>query len=350
MEKITKDNLKGHVDIRKFAESMREGKVDEVMTTSDFGHMADVIDRSVMLGYTTNAMPSTYGILGYRYDTVSFESASSYRLSRVKTVPRVPEKGKYLPNDIDEEKFTMATYKYGEQFDISWEAWLRDGKDLSMIQDLMLSMQAWGSSVEYTKEKLFTELWAQNATLFANSHNGIDGNALANSDNLLAATPLTEGNFSLALAALKTFDDPQGNIAPYAGPVYLVVPATLEATARRIINSAQTVTGSDVVIGSYNPAFNAATVIVPPFLEAESSSDWYLFADPRIRPLVRYGYVMGEEEPKVWVKSSDAQSIISGVDNPFEGSFDSDDIEFKLRFTFGINELDWRGAVRCVAT
>lgn len=349
MEKITKENLKGHIDIRKFAEAAKDGKLDEVMTVSDFAHMATVIDRSVASGYTESVIPDTFSILGYRYDTVSFETGNSYRLDRVKTIPRVYEKGKYLPNDPNEESFSFKTYKYGEQLDLSWESWLRDGKDLSLLHSLAQSMNAWGASVIYTQEKLFTAAWAQNSTLFCNSHNDPDGNALTNSDNLLASTALTEDNFSTALVSLKTFDGPSGNIEPYAGPVYLVVPASLEGTARRIINSQQTITGEDQTIGSYNPAYNAATVIVPPFLEGYSSTDWYLFADPRIRPAVRYGYVQGQQEPNVWVKDSDARSLMDGSTDPFAGSFESDDIEFKLRMTFGADLVDWRGAVRCTA-
>lgn len=351
MDKITRESLKGHIDIRKYAEAVRDGKVDEVMTVSDFTHMATVIDRSVALGYTESAIPTTFDILGYRYDTVSFETGNSYRLDRVKTIPRVSEKGKYLPNDPNEESFSFITYKYGEQLDFSWEAYLRDRRDLSLLQSLTQSMSAWGASVQYTREQLFTAAWAQNATLFANSHNDPDGNALTNSDNLLASTALTEANFSVALTALKTFDGPSGNIEPYAGPVYLVVPASLEGTARRIINSQQTIVAgdTDINIGSYNPAYNAATVIVPPFLEGYSSTDWYLFAAPAIRPAVRYGFVVGEEQPKVWVKDSDARSLMDGSEDPFAGSFDSDDIEFKLRMTFGADLIDWRGAVRCTA-
>jgi len=334
MEKIMSENLKGQIAVRKFAEAMREGKVDEVMTTSDFGFIADLIDRSVAVGYTETKIPITYPILGYRRDTISFEEAKDYRLNKVKRVKKVDEKAPYLPNEPSEEYFTYKTYKFGEQFDISWEAWLRDGRDLRLIQDLYGAMSAWGTSVEYTKEYEFTAAWAKNAVLFA----GANGNDL----NLA----LSEANFSTALATLKNFTDPSGNTTVFGGRVYLVVPSALEATALRIIGSQNTVTGSDINIGSYNPAFRSAEVIVPPFLEElDSATAWYIFCDPAVRPAVRYGYVSGYDQPEVFIKS-DTAKMLSGQNDPWAGDFSNDDIELKMRFTFGADIMDWRGCIR----
>ena len=36
---------------------------------------------------------------------------------------------------------------------------------------------------------------------------------------------------------------------------------------------------------------------------------------------------------------------MGGASDPFEGTWLSDDIEFKLRFTFGADQLDYRGAI-----
>jgi hypothetical protein len=49
----------------------------------------------------------------------------------------------------------------------------------------------------------------------------------------------------------------------------------------------------------------------------------------------------------VYVREGDARPLMGGggVD-PFDGDFLSDEIEFKLRFTFGVDEADWRGGYK----
>ncbi|MFA6652509.1 MAG: hypothetical protein WCS46_07535, partial [Bacteroidales bacterium] len=97
-----------------------------------------------------------------------------------------------------------------------------------------------------------------------------------------------------------------------------------------------------------NPAARSATVVVDPFLEAIDESygttGWYLFADPRIRPAVRYGFLRGYETPSIYVREADARLLFGGATDPFDGDFLTDEIAFKLRFTFGVDVADWRGA------
>ncbi len=134
----------------------------------------------------------------------------------------------------------------------------------------------------------------------------------------------------------------------YTGPLLLVVPPALEWTANRLVKSATT-QGGDTNVADNNPMFGAATVVVNPFLPVLDTTNgdtaWYLFCAPQLRPAVRYGYLRGYENPEVWVKDSDARAMMNSSDDPFAGSFATDDIAFKLRFTFGTGLVDWRGAL-----
>lgn len=329
------------VNVCEFARKLRNGdaRVAETMTTSDFAHFADLIDRGLAVGYTDNDIPVSYETIGARRDTISFETATDYRANRARRIARVAEKGQYLPRNPSEESFDFRTWKYGDQFDISWEAWLRDGRDLSMINDLYLDASAYGRDVRYTREWDFTEAYAANATFFTLARG-----------NLLALA-LSEDNFGTALATLKNFTDPAGNVSPYIGPIYLVVPPALEGTARRILNSGIVVArgDTDTIIGNANVWQGAATLIVNPFLPAVDTTTgttaWYLFCAPSIRPAVRYGFLRGYEQPEVFVRDSDARALMGGGDDPFAGSFLTDDISFKVRMTWGADTMDWRGAL-----
>ena len=100
--------------INKFA---KKNRVKEVMTTSDFGFMADLIDRGVMAGYMDQVIPATFTTLGYRRDTKELARAGGkgqgkdYQINAAKLIPVVREKGEYLPIDPDDSYYSFKTYK-----------------------------------------------------------------------------------------------------------------------------------------------------------------------------------------------------------------------------------------------
>jgi len=325
------ERLRDVIELGRFAEAVRSGRVSEVMTTSDFAHLADLVDRGVKAGYLNEEVPLSYPTLGWRRDSQDFRTARDYEINAAKEVPRVAEKGEYLPHDpaISQHEFTMK--KYGWQWDLSWEAWLGDQRDLGLLGQYPVS---WGVSTRYTRELVFTTQWAAHATFFT----GAQGNLI---DDVLDADGLAAG-----IAAIRQFTDPAGNLSPYMGPLYLVVPSALEFTAKRLVTSSVTV-GGDENVPANNPMFGAASLVVNPFLDTlDSPTCWYLFCAPSLRPAVRYGYLRGYEMPEIFVKDSDARALMGGGDDPFAGSFLTDDIAFKLRFTFGTGLVDWRGALR----
>lgn len=335
-----RDNLSGNISINRFASDVRAGRVQEVMTTSDFAFMADLIDRGTKQGYLQEQVPVTWPMLGWRRDSATFEDSRDYEINAARLIPTVPEKGEYLPIDPTFAQYDWHMAKYGCQWDVSWEAWLRDGRDLNLLRDYPMS---WGLSARYTREYVFTQTWAASAVLFTAGQ----GNLWAQADFASGDALLNAANLGEAIAQLRSFTDPAGNVAAYLGPLYLVVPPALEFTAKQLVNSQYNMGGLGVT-SENNTMYNAANVVVNHFLptvDAVSGNQaWYLFCSPSLRPAVRYGYLRGYEEPEIFVKEADARALMGGSTDPFEGSFATDDIEFKLRFTFGTGLVDWRGA------
>jgi hypothetical protein len=302
--------------------------------------MADLIDRSVAAGYNNESVMTNYQIIGYRRDTADLAGAHGgqgrdYRIDAPRVIPIVPEKGEYLPIDVNEDYFEFRTYKYGCQWDISWEAYLRDNRDLGL---LMQYPQNWGLSARYTMQFVFTSAFAGNTTFFSSAHNNYDDGA---------DSALDEDSLDAALTMLQSQTDAAGNILPYAGRVYLVVPPSLERTARQLLNATFSFSGTNITVA--NLVNQTAELIVDPFLPAADTvsgdTAWYLFCDPAIRPAMRYGFLTGFEQPEIFVKAAEAQALFGGAEDPFSGTFLSDNIEFKLRFTWGADTADYRGAV-----
>jgi hypothetical protein len=331
---------RGTINVSRFAEAER-ARAEEVQTRSDFASMADLIDRGVHAGYIAETVPTTFETIGFRRDTTDLGGppgggkGRDYSLSAPRIIPSVPEKGEYLPLDATESHYEFSTSKYGCQWDISWEAYLRDNRDLGLLMEYPMN---WGLSARYTMQHVFTSTFAANSTFFTAARgNYAEG----------AATALDAESLDTALTMLQSFEDAAGNILPYAGRTFLVVPPVLERTARQLLNATFSLDGANVQLA--NLVNNTAELIVDPFLPAVDTDSgdtaWYLFADPALRKAVRYGYLTGHEQPEIFVKAAEVQGLMTGEEYPFDGTFLSDDIEFKLRFTFGADTADWRGAV-----
>lgn len=331
---------RGTINVSRYTEALRS-RAEEVQTRSDFDSMADLIDRGVHAGYIAEAVPTTFPTIGYRRDTMDLAGppgggkGRDYAISAPRLIPTVPEKGEYKPIDATEHYYEFKTYKFGCQWDISWEAYLRDNRDLGLLMQYPMN---WGLSARYTQQYVFTAAFAANAAFFTDARgNYADG----------ADTALDEDSLDTALTMLQSFTDQSGNLIPYAGRVYLVVPPALERTARQLLNATFTLSGANVQLA--NLVNNTCDLIVDPFLPAldAASGDtaWYLFCDPALRPAVRYGYLVGHEQPEIFVKAAEVQALMTGEEDPFDGTFLSDDIEFKLRFTYGADTVDYRGAI-----
>lgn len=319
----------------------RSGRVQEVMSTSDLTYLADMTDRGMMVSYLKDDIPITYPVLGKRRDTSTLARAGSghgvdYRLNAARLIPQVAEGASYTTIDPSDESFEARTYKYGVNWPVTWETWLSDSRDMGLIAEYPAS---WGTSARYTQQYLFTAAYAHNTTLFTAGR----GNYMSG-----AGSQLDADNLDAAIHAIRHFADPAGNVSVYAGPLYLVVPGTLEYTARALVESTSIVTGDAITLPANNNVRGRCTVVVDDFLETldetYGTTGWYLFCSPAIRPALRYGFLRGYETPSIYVREADARMLFGGASDPFDGDFLTDEIAFKLRFTFGVDVADWRGA------
>lgn len=316
----------------------------ETFGTTAFTYAADVIDRSFLNGYLTAPVATTYEILGRRRNTTDLArqgdagSAQQHSFSQGRLVERVQAGAEYLPVGFDQELFSLRTYKYGQTMPFTFEAWLRSNRDIGF--SVQQFPDSWGLSARYTQEYRFTEAWAGQYGLGTEFFNDTDGN-YTTTEGAFDADSLETG-----ITAIRGFADPSGNIAPYMGKLFLVVPPALEVAAKTVVNS-QFVVG-DTDRGQNNPMFGAATVIVNYYLPAIDTTNgdtaWYLFCDPAIRPAVRYGGLEGYEAPEIYIRAADAQLLGAALADPTAGSFATDSIEYKLRMFWGADVLDWRGA------
>jgi hypothetical protein len=238
----------GTIDRAQVCEALR---IKEAQGLDDFSAFTDVIDRGIATGLSSNTVRTTYQTLGMRRNSRDFSPMHLYDCYGTMLADEVPENANYPSWNAADAVYTLVVKKYGWEWPLSMEGWLRDNRDLGLLAEQPVK---WGLSAAYTREFHWTSLWAQNATFF------------------------TAGN------------------------------------------------------GNYDTG---------------AATPWYLFCDPLVRPAAVWGQVTGFPDAEVFIKESDARAMIGGSGaDPFSGTFSTDSVRFKLRFTYGAVMLHPSAAYR----
>ncbi len=318
---------------------LHEYRIREALTTSDFPDLfGDVLDRQVLASY--KAVDPVWKAFVKMSTNKDFRVSRRFAIAGGDSVlPRVAEKGEYLATDRTEDYYDLSVLKYGQQFDISWEALIND--DLGALKD---TPERFARAAVRTEHDIVTNLYAGNTTLYTR-----------------VAAPNNAVGTALSIAALETgVEYMAGVLDANSNPIqnrakYLVVPPCLEMTARQILTSANKMwlSDTDPAAATAYPMTNTIaqyglTLIVDPYLAiygtnaAAKLSQWYLFADPKDIAALEFAHLKGHERPEICMKASDKVTVGGGAIGPMSGDFATDNILYRVRLVFGGTTLDWR--------
>jgi hypothetical protein len=268
-------------------------------------------------------------------------------------LPQVAERAPYPETVPGAGFYTRQVAKHGRSFGISFEARVNDFLDA--FSDIP---QRFATAVVRTRARDVTATFSgaagPNAGQFGAPIADVDGQNVTN----LGALPLTIANLQATLLLMSQQTDPNGEPILVRG-VHLVVPPALEFTARAILNSAMvqqvdTVGGANANPPAYVPlpvvnvvAQYGVQLHVDPFLPivdltANRNGTWYVFADPGQGKAIQMDYLRGHEAPEICLKASNKVSTSGGAISPFDGDFESDNIEYRVREIHGTAHLDPR--------
>lgn len=317
--------------------------LQEVMTTSDFPlFTADILDRTIMGAY--RAYPKIWPkYLGSR--TVrDFRQAKLFAFDGLEAYlsPILPEMTEYPAAAMAESRYTLQVQKYGRRVPFTWELFLAD--DLDFLGTIPTRL---GNAAVRSEDRFATDLWTDangpDATFFSAAH----VNLLTGADSALSTASL-----QTALSMLASQLDVDGEPIIFDG-FTLVVPPALGPRANIITNAVEYryVVGSNTTIVQGNGISQNLTVAVNPYIAkivtagTIASTMWAVFGNPMDgRPAATMALLRGYEEPQIFMKEPN-QRRIGGANNPFDGDFATDAIEYKLRHSFGGSLLEYRSAI-----
>jgi hypothetical protein len=258
---------------------------------------------------------------------VDFKAINRIRFSESQDLEMVPENKNYPESKPTDAKESYHVDKFGRVFTVSWETVVND--DLDAISRIP---QMHGAAAKRTQNKKVYQVLTANAAmsdniaLFNASHSNQSGSAAAPSATTLNA----------AYLAMMTQTGATGVVLNIQ-PAFLIVPANYSATASVLLTSLAdpavggSAAGNSNVNNLYGPnGDRRLKLIVEPQLDLSSATTWYVAASNTQVDTVEIAFLQGEESPV--------------LEN--EWDFDTDTYKYKIRQTFGVKAIDWRGLYR----
>lgn len=324
-------NERSMLDLRDLLQGKRVSGVSEALSTSDFPKLfGDILDRELLAQY--EQLSPIWPMFARRTVVRDFRPKKWLDLLGGRAILEgVGQGAEYPARGLTEEDYELTVAKYGARLPLYWEMFVND--DLDAFRDAPTRLaQAARDTEDYNATALVTS--ATGPTSFFSGNGGI------------TSLPLTTDNLSAALTAISTRRDSENRPIQVSAYV-LMVPPALEVAANNILNATLIrlkSTNQDIEVTNW--LRGKVTVVVNPWLSvidvsATSAATWFLLPAPSTpRPAVVVGFLRGHETPDLRVKADTGQRVGGGSIPAEDGSFDTDDIQYRVRHVTGGTTLD----------
>lgn len=323
--------------------------LEEAMTTSDFPYLfGDILDRQVLAAY--REWPTTWQNYAKRGRVRDFRTVKRYSVYGADQVlPSViGQKGAYPYEEINENSpYSYNVAKYGRKIRFAWETMVND--DLDALKDMPERL---GRAARRSEEKFVTQLFVDangpHASFYTSGNKNIVNttNGAASNNPALSIAALQD-----ALTVLSRMVDENGEPI-VIDTVELVIPPALSVKADNYLNALQLWVNENKSAGSGEQNIVTANWMksafrknvnpyIPIVATTNGNTSWWLFANPNNgRPAMELGFLIGHEEPEIFMKTPNQVPVGGSGEDAMNGDFESDAIEHKLRHVFGGTRMD----------
>ena len=291
--------------------------------TSDFANLLEnVANKAMMMGYEESM--ETWRMIARVGNIADFKAASRLNISTFSDLQQVLENDEFEAGGFSDLKETIQLSTYGRLFPISRQAIIND--DIDAFTRIPMAM---GRAAH---RKVGDVVWA---VLTANAALAQDATALFHADHSNLAGSggaISETTLDAGRNAMQTQTAPSPNTALgesgatlNIAPRLLLVPSAKQMTA---VKAVRTPTGPDTTGDlTVNTFANRLDVVSEARLDADSTTAWYLSADPNQVDTIEVAFLDGNQEP--FLDSQNGWTI--------------DGVEYKVRHDVAAAALDFRG-------
>ena len=282
------------------------------LATSDFPYiLANVANKTLRAGY--EAAPQTFKPFTRQTSAPDFKSIQRTAMGDAPALKKVNEHGEFTVGTIGEGKETYQLATYGRIVSITRQTIIND--DLDAFASLPGKFGVAAANLESDIVwGIITANAAMNdsVALFHANHGNLTGTGTAISVDALG----------VARALMRKQTGIDGTLINVQ-PSFLIVPAAKELLAQQFTSVNYVPAQSSAL----NPFAGTLQVIAEPRLDANSTTAWYLAANPMQIDTLEYCYLEGNEG--VYIES--------------RNGFEVDGLEIKARLDFAAKAIDWRG-------
>ena len=300
-----------------------------MMSTSDFANLLqNVATKRLRRGYDVSA-PSYRRWAREAPNAPDFKSMSVVNLAGAPDLRQVNEHGEFTYGSMTDGKETYSLITYGRIVAFTRQAMVND--DLRGFDRLV---GAFGDSAARLENRTVYSILTANAAL-ADTGNLFNATAvttagghanLTSSGTAISLTSLNVGRTMMRLQ--KGLQSEELNVAPR----YLIVPATQEMLAYQYTSANYVPTAQSGVSEFSSGGRSALEVVVEAYLDASSTTAWYLAADSAQVDTVEFCHLEGATGPVI----------------ESEMGFEVDGMAMKCRLDFAAKAIDFRGLYKNV--
>lgn len=300
-----------------------------MMSTSDFANLLqNVATKRLRRGYDVSA-PSYRRWAREAPNAPDFKSMSVVNLAGAPDLRQVNEHGEFTYGSMTDGKETYSLITYGRIVAFTRQAMVND--DLRGFDRLV---GAFGDSAARLENRTVYSILTANAAL-ADTGNLFNATAvttagghanLTSSGTAISLTSLNVGRTMMRLQ--KGLQSEELNVAPR----YLIVPATQEMLAYQYTSANYVPTAQSGVSEFSSGGRSALEVVVEAYLDANSTTAWYLAADSAQVDTVEFCHLEGATGPVI----------------ESEMGFEVDGMAMKCRLDFAAKAIDFRGLYKNV--
>jgi hypothetical protein len=320
-----------------FAGRKYEREIREAFSTSDFTLAAfAAVDQELMAQY--NELDAVWR----QYTTVT--TVNDFRPKRLldkwsnqiglKRVPELTEYPQGLGGDHDTWFINVA--KFGLRDSISFEAM----KNNEAIDELENIPSKYGTAARETETiNALSNLLAVDEK--TNLASGVNTNFFKSANgNAPDNKPLTAANIDAVLAAMN-LKVSRNNKLIARPDLQIVIPKALEWQMKKIKALREIRETDDTTTTVYDNYLTDIDYVVEPMLDrinthAKAATTWFVLPKPNQgRPATFAAFLRGYEAPDLRVKANQGNALGGGSIAPIEGSFEIDDIQYRVRHIVG---------------
>ncbi len=302
---------------------------EEALSTSDFKlALFAALDYEIIARY--NELPAAWKQYTDETTVANFKPKTLLDFQqKIIGLDKVPEYGTYPAVDKSAGKgYTIAVGKFGNRYQISFEA-LQNNDGIDEIGDI----PAWFAQAAAETEAVTA---TSNLVTKAGINTGFFKTANGNAP---ATVALSYTSLEAAINAVKAR---KVNGRPVMSPkLGLIFPPALAGTVDKIMGLTErriTTGNAESILGNYLKG--QVVPIEDPYLSvvnqaASADTTWFLVPLQAARKALWVARMRGHETPEIRVKADGGLYAGGGAVPAGEGSFDIDDVQYRVRHIFG---------------